>query len=179
MEASPLQPAVSSNDRTQGSLSAPVVLVEYGDFECPDCGQAYLVVKKLKEDLGDKLTVVFRHMPLNKIYPIHPNATLAAHAAEAAQAQGKFWEMHDALFENQDNLSEENILRLAREVGLDADQFEYDFESAEVMEKVDTDFASGQANGVTATPAFFINGEKVEESRDYAALSAKIRELAA
>ncbi len=145
-------------------------LVEYGDFECPDCGEAYPLVKEWQKELQGKLTFVFRNMPLDQLYPIHPNATMAAQAAEAAGKQGKFWEMHDLLFTHQADLGEDSLIELASRLGLDEQQFTDDLDSPEVAEKVQRSVADGQAKGVTATPTFFINGEKVEESRNYSQL---------
>lgn len=147
--------------------TGPLELVEYGDFACHDCGEAYSLIKGWQQELAGKLTVVFRAMPLDQLYPIHPNATVAAHAAEAAGMQGKYWEMHDILFQNQGNLDEESLMEYAGQLGLDEQQFAEDIDSASVAEKVKLSVADGQEKGVTATPTFFINGERVEDSRKY------------
>ena len=113
------------------------------------------------------------------MYPIHPHATQAARAAEAARMQNLFWEMHDMLYENQGALEEEDLVSYAETIGIDMDRFEQDFESAEVIDTVQADFEEGKALGITSTPIFFINGEMAENSRDYAAVQAKLEELAA
>lgn len=153
----PLRPPVSENDHIEGSMSAPIELVEYGDYQCPHCGRAYPIVKRMQEELGDKLKFVFRNLPLAKI---HPEATIAAIATEAAALQGKYWEMHDIVFENQDDLEMDALLSYASDLGLDMEQFEQDMANPVLAEKVDADFESGIRSGVNATPTFFINGEK-------------------
>lgn len=155
-----LRPTVSAADHIDGNPDAPIELVKYGDYQCPHCARAYLVVHHLQEELGDSLRFVFRNFPLQKI---HPEAVIAALAAEAAALQGRFWEMHDLIFENQDQLSEQMLLELAIELELDIDQFKKDFASEELALKVDADFESGIRSGVNATPTFFINGEKYNE----------------
>jgi protein-disulfide isomerase len=148
--------------------SGPLEILEYGDFECPDCGEAFPLIRSWQKELSGKLTFVFRNMPLDQLYPIHPNATMAAQAAEAAAKQGRFWEMHDLLFENQSDLSEDALIALAGRIGLDEEQFVEDLDSAAMAEKVRLSVNDGQEKGITATPTFFINGEKVEDSRNYA-----------
>ncbi len=152
-----LRPTVSERDHAQGSNDAAIVLVEYGDYQCPHCGRAYPIVKRIQEELGDQLQFVFRNFPLAKI---HPEATKAAVATEAAALQGKYWEMHDIIFENQDQLDNDSLLDYARELGLDIAQFKRDMEDAALLKKVEADFESGIRSGVNATPTFFINGEK-------------------
>jgi protein-disulfide isomerase len=152
-----LTPAVNSNDHIYGNTSAPIELVEYGDYECPYCGRAYPIVKNIQQVLGPDLKFVFRNFPLRKI---HPHAYPAAVATEAAGLQGKFWEMHDLIFENQKTLSNENILRLADSLGLDTERFRNDIQQESLMNKVRKDFESGMRSGVNRTPTFFINEEK-------------------
>jgi protein-disulfide isomerase len=152
-----LRPPVSEKDHLQGNPAAPVELVEYGDYQCPHCGRAYPIVKRLQEQLGDQLKFVFRNFPLAKI---HPEATMAAIATEAAARQDKFWEMHDTVFENQEYLDKESLLEMADELGLDIQRFEKDLADPALAEKVEADFESGIRSGVNATPTFFINGEK-------------------
>jgi protein-disulfide isomerase len=152
-----LRPTISERDHTQGSNDAAIVLVEYGDYQCPHCGRAYPIVKRIQEELGDQLQFVFRNFPLAKI---HPEATKAAVATEAAALQGKYWEMHDIIFENQDQLDNDSLLDYARELGLGIAQFKKDMEDAALLKKVEADFESGIRSGVNATPTFFINGEK-------------------
>lgn len=156
-----LQPAVSSQDHTQGASSAPLQLVEYGDYQCSYCGQAYPAIKAAQQALGDKLTFVFRNFPLPEA---HPNAQKAAVAAEAAAAQGKFWEMHDALYEHQNHLDAAHLLSYAQELGLDITQFKSDLHKSSVVAKIEADFESGIRSGVNGTPSFFVNGQKYEGS---------------
>jgi protein-disulfide isomerase len=156
--------SVSEADHIQGSAQAAVTLLEYGDYQCPYCGQAYGIVKDLQAALRGKLRFVFRNFPLTKT---HPYAELAAEAAEAAAASGKFWEMHDTLYENQQALSSESIVEFARQLGLDVPKFVEDLEKRRFRSRVRNDFMSGVKSGVSGTPGFFINGEKYNESWDY------------
>jgi protein-disulfide isomerase len=144
---SQLKPAVGANDHVQGPAKAPITLVEYGDYECPYCGEAYPITKALQKRLGDKLRFVFRNFPLNQA---HPHAEHAAEAAEAAGAQGKFWEMHDLLYENQDALDDEDLLRYAKALHLDVPRFVKDMEEHRYADRVREDFRSGVRSGVNA-----------------------------
>lgn len=146
---------ITKDDHIQGSSSAPVVLVEYGDYECSYCGRAYPIVKRLQKKFGDKLTFVFRNYPLVQI---HRRALHAAMAAEAAGKQGKYWEMHDILYENQQHLHDDTLVEYADEIGLNTDRFQKEFGSDEATEKIQRDIESGNVAGVQGTPAFYING---------------------
>jgi Na+/H+ antiporter NhaA len=159
-------------DHIRGSDSAPVTLVEYGDYECPYCGQAEVVIRELLEAFGDDLRYVWRHLPLNDV---HPNAQVAAEATEAAAAQGAFWEMHDTLLANQDALSGFALRRHAQELGLDVDRFTDDLHRREHLERVSEDVASADASGVAGTPTFFINGSRHHGAYDVATLTAAVR----
>lgn len=152
-----LIPAVNSNDHFAGNPNAPLELVEYGDYECPFCGRAYPIVKSIQERFGEDLNFVFRNFPLRKI---HPNAYPAAVATEAAARQGKFWEMHDIIFENQKALEPANILEYAQSIGLDSDRFQKDILDESLYLKARKDFESGMKSGVNRTPTFFVNGRK-------------------
>lgn len=156
---SKLRIPVNENDNNQGDSQALVTLVEYGDYQCPFCGKAYPVVKKLQEEFGDDLNFVFRNFALTQI---HPEAFLAAVSSEAAAKQNAFWSMHDWLFENQSEINEENILSVAQQLSLNVDEFVKDQQSEEIKNKVESDFMNGMRSGVNATPSFFINGEKFE-----------------
>jgi protein-disulfide isomerase len=159
---------VSANDHAQGPADAPVTLVEYGDYECPYCGLAYPIVKRVQARLGGKLRFVFRNFPLAEA---HPHATAAAELAEAAAQQGKFWEMHDALYEHQRALSPPDLERLARKVGLDLDALEAVLRGGSAHQRVKADFMSGVRSGVNGTPTFFINGRRFDgDWRDEATL---------
>jgi len=146
---------VNESDHTQGAHTAAITLVEYGDYECPSCGQAYPIVKELQQRLGHQLRFVFRNFPLTSA---HPRAEPAAEAAEAADSQGKFWAMHDMLFENQDALDEESLLRYAAALGLNEAEFISELESHTHAPRVRRDFMGGVRSGVNGTPTFFING---------------------
>ena len=153
---SKLKPTVNSNDHFQGNTNAPIVLVEYGDYECPYCERAYAIIKNIQLALDSNLKFVFRNFPLAEV---HSNATNAAIAAEAASAQGKFWEMHDILFENQHHLGDTSILKYAAKIGLNIEQFEADIKNPQYLKKVESDFESGARSGVWGTPTFYINDE--------------------
>jgi Na+:H+ antiporter, NhaA family len=149
----PVDPA---RDHVRGAAGAPVTLVEYGDFQCPYCGQAYPVVQDLFARFGDQLRFVFRHMPLSDL---HPRAPLAAEAAEAAGAQGRFWEMHDRLFEHQLELGDEQLRGHAEAVGVpDLERFDGELRERVHVARVEEDYASGARSGVPSTPRFFVNG---------------------
>jgi protein-disulfide isomerase len=167
-----LKPPVGAKDHMQGAAKAPVTLVEYGDYECPYCGEAYPVVKKLQEPLGDQLRFVFRNFPLAEA---HPNAEHAAEAAEAAGAQGKFWEMHDLLYENQDALDDEDLVRYAKALRLDVPRFVKEMEAHTYAERVREDFSSGVKSGVNGTPTFFINGVRHDGPFDLRSMVAAIQ----
>lgn len=154
-----LRPAISSIDQVQGNDSASIVIVEFGDYQCPHCGAAYPIVKEIQDTFGDQIKFVFRNFPLSES---HEYALIAALAAEAAALQHKFWEMHDAIYERQSHLNEGFLKTLAKELTLDVDQFEADMESDAVKEKVENDFESGIRSGVNGTPTFFVNGERFD-----------------
>jgi protein-disulfide isomerase len=150
---------VGPQDHSQGPETAPVTLVEYGDYECPFCGQAYPLVKQLQEALGDRVRFVFRNFPLSSM---HPEAELGAESAEAAGAQGKFWEMHDLLYEHQKQLGPDLVLELGERLGLDVKQFEAELVARKYRDHVQTDFMGGVRSGVNGTPTFFINGVRFD-----------------
>ncbi len=166
-----LKPTVSERDHVEGSLDAPVVIVEYGDYECPHCLQAHSIVGELQERLGDRLSFVYRHFPIRSM---HPNAQHAAEAAEAAGAQGKFWDMHDLLFENQGALDDASLAEYAEQIGLDKVLFQQDLESARFRDRVEEDFKSGVQSGVNGTPTFYINGERYDGPWDIESLVEEV-----
>jgi diadenylate cyclase len=170
-----LDTPVGDRDHVRGAATAPVTLVEYGDFECPYCGRMYPVVKELRKRAGDRLRVVFRHFPLDSV---HPHARRAAEAAEAAAAQGRFWEMHDLLFENQDDLDDEALRRYAARLGLDLARFEDDLAERRHAPRVREDRLDGERTGVEGTPTFFINGARYEGSLDLEGMLAAVEEAA-
>lgn len=146
---------VNTSDHMLGSQNANVTLVEYGDFECPSCGQAYHAVKILLKHFGERVRFVFRHYPLREI---HPHAELAAEAAEAAGAQKKFWPMHDLLFENQSQLKARNLRNYAENAGLDLARYDFEMGDHVYLQRVQEHIASGTRDRVRSTPAFFVNG---------------------
>jgi protein-disulfide isomerase len=162
---------VSDSDHVEGAADAAVTLVQYGDFECPYCGQAYPIVKEIQSRVGSRLRFVFRNFPLVQS---HPHAERAAEAAEAAAAQGKFWEMHDLLYQNQRALKDADLVRYAQELGLDADRLRSDLLQEKYRERVRQDFMSGVRSGVNGTPTFFINGVRHDGAYDSATLSDAI-----
>jgi protein-disulfide isomerase len=154
---------VGPRDHAQGPANAPVTLVEYGDYECPYCGQAYPIIKEVQRRLGSKLRFVFRNFPLSEI---HPHAEHAAEAAEEAAAQGRFWEMHDTVFEHQRALDDSHLVGYAAKLGLDAKRFEQELQAHVHKNRVRDDFMSGVRSGVNGTPTFFINGVRFDDSWD-------------
>ena len=170
---SPLIVPVRTQDHLLGPANASATLVEYGDFECPYSGQAHYILQELLEERGSELRFVFRSFPLTEV---HPHAEAAALAAEAAGAQGRFWEMHDALFENQRALEDLHLLEYAEALDLDLGQFEEDMRKARHLPRIKEDFMSGVRSGVNGTPTFFINGVRHDGSYELPALTQALRE---
>jgi len=151
-----LTPAVSENDHSQGPSGAAIEIVEYGDFQCPDCGAAYPVIKEIQKTYGDQIHFVFRNLPLTDI---HTYAKIAALAAEAAGQQNKYWEMHDLIYEHQQELSNELLYRLAAQIGLNPERFEQDLHNRALLQKIKVDIQSAEDSEVPGTPTFFVNGK--------------------
>jgi NhaA family Na+:H+ antiporter len=164
-------PVDPTRDHIRGPADAPLTLVEYGDFECPFCGRATGTVEELRERFGDRLRYVFRHVPL---VDVHPHARLAAEAAEAAGAQGRFWEMHDRLFAGQDRLLPTDLLEYAAAAGVDVSRFARDLGSSRFARRVEEDVESAEASGVTGTPTFFVNGRRHTGPFDTDSLTAAL-----
>lgn len=162
---------VTERDHLIGPEKAVVTLVEYGDYECPYCGQAYPVVNQLMDMFETSLRLAYRHFPLTTV---HPHAQQAAEAAEAAGAQDQFWEMHSMLYENQDALDEESLLEYADDLGLSVEQFASDLAEHRHAPKIQEDVTSGIRSGVNGTPTFFINGLRHDGSFDLETLAAAI-----
>jgi protein-disulfide isomerase len=158
-ERGTLTPPVGDRDHVTGPATAPLTLVEYGDFECPSCRKAWPMVKVLQHRLGENLRFVFRNFPLTRL---HPNAEHAAEAAEAAAAQGAFWQMHDRLFERQFALEDDNLIEYATDLGLDADRIRAALEGGTYRARVKEEVRSGLNSGVNGTPTFFINGQRYD-----------------
>jgi protein-disulfide isomerase len=150
-------------DHIQGPVDAPIMLLEYGDYECPYCGAAHPVVKEIQKRLGKRLCFAFRNFPLINS---HPHAERAAEAAEAAAAQGRFWEMHDLLYENQEALEDEDLARYASALGLDARRLMNEVRAGAQMDRIREDFRSGARHDVNGTPSFFINGLRYDGMAD-------------
>ena len=155
---STLKLPVNATDHHQGNANASIILVEYGDFQCPYCRRAHPLVKRLLKERGDDINFVFRNFPLREI---HPHAYVAAVTAEAAANQNKYWEMHDLIFDNQDELNTDFLLSLVERIGLDMERFAKDFKSEALNNKIENDFEGGIRSGVNGTPTFFINGTKL------------------
>ncbi|HEY2078029.1 MAG TPA: Na+/H+ antiporter NhaA [Streptosporangiaceae bacterium] len=165
-------PVSARKDHVRGPADAPVTLVEYGDFECPYCGQAESVVRELLAEYGDDLRYVWRHLPLTDV---HPYAPLAAEASEAAAKQGKFWEMHDQLLDHQGALTAKDVMRYAAEIGLNTEQFTADMRKDAGAGKIASDVDSADLSGVSGTPTFFINGKRYHGAFDLDTLSRRVR----
>ncbi len=162
---------VGKRDHQWGPETAPVTLVEYGDFECPSCGEAYPIIKEIKLRLRDRLRFVFRHFPLTQV---HPHAQHAAEAAEAAAAQEKFWQMHDCLFEHQQALDDAHLVHYALALHFDEETFKREMTEHAHTNRVREDVLSGVGSGVNGTPTFFINGVRHDESYELEMLLAAI-----
>lgn len=179
-ETKPIHFTLTKNDRTKGNKESKVILIEYSDFQCPACKAYFPLVKQITDTFKDKIVIVYRHFPL----PQHQNSQKAAYAAEAAGAQGKFWDMHDLLFKNQENWADKSnadeiLLSYAKELKLDEEQFKKDRESKTIKEKVDADLSSGQEAQVNSTPSFFLNGEKLDNPQNFEAFKKIIEETIA
>jgi protein-disulfide isomerase len=155
MDSVDLAVPVDRTDHCLGPETAKVTVVEYGDFECPSCGQAYPAVKLLLRDFEHLVRFAFRHYPLTEV---HPHAELAAEAAEAAGAQHKFWPMYDLLFEHQLHLKQKDLRHYAEQLELDLERYDYELGDQVYRQRVNEHVASGRRSGIRATPTFFVNG---------------------
>lgn len=171
-----LKVPVTDQDHQTGNPNAKVVLVEYGDYQCSHCGIAYPLVKRLLQQFDGELLFVFRNFPLQES---HPQAMIAALAAEAAGKQNKFWEMHDTIYEHQNDLSGNALFNYAASLHLDMERFARDWKSEDTLSKIESDFESGLRSGVNGTPSFFINGNRLDSyDESYESLAAAVRSLA-
>jgi protein-disulfide isomerase len=168
---SQLKIPVGPDDHTQGPLDAPIVLLEYGDYECPYCGEAYPELKAVQKAMGDSLCFAFRNFPLVNA---HPHAERAAEFAEAAATIDRFWDMHDTLYEHQDALDDANLVRYARRLGFDDALIESALRD-DFATHIRRDFTGGVRSGVNGTPCLFINGVRYDGPRDAASLIALFR----
>lgn len=155
---------VNDQDHKQGSSDARINLLEYGDYQCPYCGKAYFIIKQLQLDFGHQLQFIFRNFPLTQM---HEHAFKAAETAEIAGDEGKFWKMHDLLFEHQDELDDYHLLSYAEKLGIDKNTYLHQMNTQSKTQKIKDDFMSGVESGVNGTPSFYINGYKYEGSWDY------------
>jgi formate-nitrite transporter family protein len=174
-EAVLTMPVDADRDHVQGSATAAVTLVQYGDYECPYCGAAYPIIREVQSRMGDRLRFVFRNFP---IPTSHPHAEQAAEAAEASDAQGRFWEMHDMLYENQRRLRDEDLLAYAERLELDVERFAKELEEHVHAERIHEDFMSGVRSGVNGTPTFYINGTRHDDSYEADVLLAAVERAA-
>jgi protein-disulfide isomerase len=166
---------IYARDHVRGPADAALTMVEFGDYECPECGRAYWDILKLEQIFGQRLRFVFRHYAYAKI---HPNAELAAQAAEAAGAQGKFWEMHDLLFRNQAALKMSDLIAHANLLNLDVPRFQQELKAAKYLDIVRADFKTGVQNGVFSTPGIFINGIRINGPTDFDTLKKALEQAA-
>ena len=166
-----LKVPVSAEDPIEGDAHAPVILVEYGDYECPHCGHAYPIIKRVQKHFGKRLGFVFRNFPLSEM---HPNAENAAETAAFDASRGLFWEMHDAIFENQESLGPPLLMELAENLGLSAKNLQTALQDHEFAARVKADFLGGVRSGVNGTPTFFINGHRHDASFEFEDLVAAI-----
>jgi len=148
---------IISKEHIQGDANAPIELVEYGDYECSYCKQAFYIVKEIQKELGKNLKFIFRNFPL---VDMHPYALHAAITAEVAGEEGKFWQMHDMLYENQENLDDQDLVSYAKQLGIT--DFEKKFGIHDFYKKIENDYNSGLEKGVQGTPAFYVNGERYD-----------------
>jgi len=170
--------AISPEDWVKGNRDAKVVLIEYSDFQCLACAFYYPVLKKLAEEFGDTFAIVYRHFPL----PIHQNAKPAAYAAETAGRQGKFWEMHDIIFDNQNEWkdkqnADEIFTSYAQRLSLNIEQFKTNFASKEIKKKVEDAYQNAVRLGLNSTPTFFLNGKKISNPRNYEEFYEEFRNI--
>jgi protein-disulfide isomerase len=172
LDLSKLLLPVQADDHIQGPADASYTLVEYGDYECPDCGRLFVALRKLCTQPGVSIRLIFRHYPRSGV---HPHAQQAAEAAEAAGAQGRFWELHDLLFENQSALRTKDLYKYAERISLDAERFRGDLKHRIYENRVREDFRRGVENGVYGTPGLFINGVRYNDALDEEALQARFQ----
>jgi protein-disulfide isomerase len=168
-----LKNSVTARDHASGAATARVTLLEYGNFECISCGRAFPVIRQIRKLLGEKLLFVFRHFPIQQT---HPHSLRAATAAEAAAAQGKFWEMHDELFTHQQHLEDQDLFRYAKRIGLNAERFTLDMTENTLASKIEADYSRSLFDEhITGTPTFYINGLRWTGAVDVAPLLAAIK----
>jgi protein-disulfide isomerase len=166
-----LTPPVGARDHARGPATAPVTLLEYGDYECPHCGVVHPIVQAVERHFGHRLRFVFRNFPLTQA---HPHAEHAAEAAEAAAVAGKYWDMHDKIFEHQGAITDRDLVRYGEQVGVEPSVIEDALAAHTYKPRVREDFMSGVRSGVNGTPTFFINGEQYQGAYDAESLVAAV-----
>jgi len=169
-------PVTEDRDHIQGPTEAAVTLVEYGDYECPYCGATYPIIKEVQSRMGERLRFVFRNFPITTS---HPHAEQAAETAEAAATQGRFWQMHDLLYENQKRLRDPDLRDYAERLSLDVERFDKELAEHVHAARVREDFMSGVRSGVNGTPTFYINGTRHDDSYDVETMVAALERAAA
>ncbi len=174
MSAATLQVPVTSDDHIQGPNTATITMVEYGDYECSYCGEAFGIVRELERTFADSLRLVFRNFPLANV---HPHAEDAAELAEAVALQGRFWEIHDLLYENQRDLDEQALVGYAERAGANVAQALQAIAAGKPRRRVQSDLQGGLRSGVNGTPSFFINGLRYDDPWDYSSLAAHLEDL--
>lgn len=167
MQTPHLIKAPTQDEHIQGSLSAPIILVVYGDYQCQICKLTFPMIKQLQREFGDRLAFVFRHFPLKTS---HPLAWEATKSAEAAALQGKFWEMHELIYNRQLELHPQIWVELAQELNLNQEKFMSDFQSSMIEKKLETEFMEGVRSGVNGVPCFYINGNRFDGDASYESL---------
>ena len=171
MSTALLTPPLEAVDHVRGSPDAPLELVMFGDFQCPYCLASQAVMRRVRRRLGDELRFVFRHFPIRER---HPMAQAAAEASESAAAQGRFWECHDELYARQSRLSDDELFRIARDLGLSERRMADELADARWAERVARDVRSGEDSGVRGTPTFFVNGRRHDDVFDAGTLTAAL-----
>ncbi|MEA2435016.1 MAG: formate-nitrite transporter family protein [Actinomycetota bacterium] len=164
--------SLTETDHVRGDVAAPITLLVYGEFECPDCGRAFHTIQEILDEMPGEVRFAFRHFARDDV---HPFSVRSAEAAEAAGAQGHFWEMHDFLFTHQHSLEYSDLLVHAAKLGLDVERFQRELTGRVHRDKVEADLASGVSNGVTSTPTFFINGTRYQGSNNRDELKDALR----
>ncbi len=167
---------ISEQDRIRGSIGTPVKLLEYGDYQCSDCGQLHRTLLAIEQQLDESFCFAFRHFPQTQIHPQAHKAAQAAQAAQAAAAQGRFWQMHDTLFEHQHALEDSHLVEYANDLGLDIPQFLRNLSEHIYVNRINEDIASGRSNHVISTPTLFINGDRYFGALDLKSLLTVILE---
>lgn len=165
---------VSDDDHVRGLSDAPITLVEYGDYECPYCGEAFPIVEQIRRTFGDSLRFVFRNLPLAQV---HPHAERAAEMAEAVALQGDFWAMHDLLYEHQRALSDDHLFAYAEQAGAEIERLKSDLAGGKPRQRVERDFEGAIRSGANGTPTFYVNGTRYDGTWRFEPFVAHLKEV--